>query len=449
MSAYHAINLVIFTYQGFLACIFFLKLELLVIFVLQISTQSIMFVRKKCPPYCSNYCQEQHHKLIVSLLNVQENDRKSLEKFKKRVSFYYDSLQPKDPIPDPVKEYRYPLMHWAGVLGKISAVEHLIERGHPTDIQSAGKSEGTMHRVVHCLAGTMKNYKLEQIIKRFKGLTDILSDALFIADDNGNTPLHSCAVYITELDNEPLLSFYKRALEIMIDKVIDIGDRDSALTDILNIQNKEGNTILHILSCKQEGCPEIATQLLKEGVNLNLRNSDGKTAFEIASESSRKMAKVIHLYQRRKAKLEQQVEPSVSSSAADMSSPASSCGHHKKPASNEHSLVSSTSKEDLNTLHERSVSKEDDVIFMSSDPGQGGKRRKIAPKKEDIKPTLIKTSEEYTPHLSTTHMDTTTTSDCNTVFDGTEPRGRTQSRENNPSSSPRMEFGKILSTANI
>ena len=241
---------------------------------------------KKCPPFCNQVsCKTIHHELIIRLVNIQENDESTFERFKATLANYKDSLLPEHPIPDTYKEYQYPVLQWASVLGKINAVKFLIENGHDPTVKSQGKGETALHRVVLCLHNLLRHSKEEEVLEKFKTLTDLLAPALLIIDDNKNTPCHTCAIMCNEAFDHSLKAVIRKAFEIMIDKIIEMQKNGSATANALNIRNRENKTLLHLLAASgSEDWVPIIRKLLENGADPEMRNFDGKSPIDIAKD---------------------------------------------------------------------------------------------------------------------------------------------------------------------
>ena len=91
--------------------------------------------KKTCTPFCDNKkaCPK-HHDLLLTLINC--SDRKNqeanacFEEYQSTVKAYLKKgWNVNDAIPDPVRNYRFPLLHWAGVMGKTRALEWMINFG--------------------------------------------------------------------------------------------------------------------------------------------------------------------------------------------------------------------------------------------------------------------------------------------------------------------------------
>ena len=294
---------------------------------------------KRCPPFCHKSCQVIHHPVLLALLNVRANDRTTLQRFARVVSQYYDSeLNQATPLPDPVFEYKYPLLLWAAVLGKTTAVEYLKSIGHDPRIQSNQKNETALHRVVHCLHTSMQreHYSQAAILRTFQRLADLLAPALIIQDDSGDTPLHVCATYITDYHLNCRFDFYKNALAYMIDKVTSMEDNEEISVEGLDIQNKLGNTVFHLIShLEHEACVELAHKLLNNDASVRLRNRNRRTVIDIAAERS---LPIFNLITEKYNKLKRRMVDPPGSSSIECSKARKGCTRS--------SVVSSTSNGD-------------------------------------------------------------------------------------------------------
>lgn len=91
--------------------------------------------QKMCTPFCdSKKSCPGHHELLLALLNC--SDRKdqqanvAFEQFQSTVKVHLKKgWKLDDDVPDPVQNFRFPLLHWAGVLGKSRVMEWMIKFG--------------------------------------------------------------------------------------------------------------------------------------------------------------------------------------------------------------------------------------------------------------------------------------------------------------------------------
>ncbi|XP_065051370.1 uncharacterized protein LOC135681034 isoform X2 [Rhopilema esculentum] len=240
--------------------------------------------KKKCPPFCGPDCCLPHHILIVRLVNIRENEKRSIEKFKSTYLKFRDIIPQDEPIPDNLREYEHPLLHWASVLGKVSAVEYLIKEGYEPTVKSPDKGQTALHRVAVCFNIVYSKRKISEQFNKLRSLVDLLAPALFVKDDNGDTPLHICAICIAEYQS---LS-YRIPLEVMLEKIVELEDRGLSKTDGINLRNREGKTVLHILAARRQdqNCADeyrvLIKKLLDFGADPEIRDHSGKSAMDIA-----------------------------------------------------------------------------------------------------------------------------------------------------------------------
>ena len=91
--------------------------------------------KKVCTPFCDpkKPCPK-HHDLLVAALNCSDRRDQSanaaFEHFQTTVKDYLKKGWKMDEdVPDPSRNYRYPLLHWVAVLGKCRALEWMINFG--------------------------------------------------------------------------------------------------------------------------------------------------------------------------------------------------------------------------------------------------------------------------------------------------------------------------------
>lgn len=95
--------------------------------------------KKVCTPFCNERSPcPKHHDLLIALLNCSDTKaRLSMDKFESTVKAYMKKGWNKDDdIPDTVETYRFPLIHWASVLGKCSTLEWLLFNGKYIDLNT-------------------------------------------------------------------------------------------------------------------------------------------------------------------------------------------------------------------------------------------------------------------------------------------------------------------------
>ena len=74
-----------------------------------------------CTPFCEDNCpyRGQHNNLIISLVKLQESGKEAdIYEWKKLIITTKEMCDLNQPLEDPDPDLRYPLLHWAGTLGK-------------------------------------------------------------------------------------------------------------------------------------------------------------------------------------------------------------------------------------------------------------------------------------------------------------------------------------------
>ena len=323
---------------------------------------------ERCPPFCNqDTCTIQHHLLIVSLVNIDENDDSSFEYFKATLAHFSSSIKPGQCIPDPYKEYRYPVLHWASVLGKVNAVKFLTNNGYHPTIKSQEKGETALHRVVLCLHSFLQYSSQDEVIEKFRTLTELLAPALVVKDDNGNTPCHNCAILCNQTCDNALVALHRKAFEIMIDKVIEISKNGLLPENALNIRNRDKKTVLHILSAgRSEGWLSFMRKLLDNGADEEMRDFEGKTPMDIAKDVQNRQ-----LYKEMKHKRNKRHHCESSNVCYGMPV------EKKAMIVHEHNMVTSTTQKDGFDENQRDVRRTSDQSYHRRRPNH------------EIRPSLV------------------------------------------------------------
>ena len=194
-------------------------------------------------------------------------------------------------VPDAKPANRYPLIHWAAVLGKYMALKWLLkpENGFSFDVKSSEKGETALHTALELPFLQPKHRKASpELIRKFSKTVALLKNLLPIKDEeNGNIPLHTAAKLLV---NERSSSFFLGCFEVIIKRCKKMGN--SVLDDVLNSTNNFGETALHILARgsekKVESCTEAIQMLIAAGARSDIRNNKGLTALDIAARFKNK-----------------------------------------------------------------------------------------------------------------------------------------------------------------
>ena len=254
---------------------------------------------KLCTPFCLTGCkfQGEHNNLILSLVNLQESVKTSLNDWKASVLGAQDKCDFNLPLEDLDPEFCYTLLHWAAMLGKVKAVEWLLQQefieviGAPEDLvcrQPNVANKTVLFSVVRWLHEGVKTRNIHDIstvlVKIFDVFLKRSPDVLLVQEGQSeDTVLHLCARG-EEDSNAPFFSYLRRIL-VKLHEYSE--DRERVpLTNILERKNKAGDTFLHLLA-KSNKREEAATLIdFARGKFfgeefLELTNDEGKSADEI------------------------------------------------------------------------------------------------------------------------------------------------------------------------
>ena len=162
---------------------------------------------KLCTPFCEPDCPSrgEHNEWIISLVNLQE--KSGINDWKASVEKAKDAFDFNRPLPDPVFKYRYPLLHWAAILGKVKAINWLLKQEFIVLYTNADdtprsrlsvSNETVLFSTVRFLHEGVKTREKHHIINVFSNILDafLKHDPSVLLVEEGqskNTVLHVCA----------------------------------------------------------------------------------------------------------------------------------------------------------------------------------------------------------------------------------------------------------------
>ena len=246
-------------------------------FVVMFSPESFI-IRRQCTPFCEAKCKYagHHHKILVAVINCVDN--RSYNEFTKTITkFVRKGWKVDDPIEDPYPEFRYPLVHWATVLGNVMVLKWCVDQGLDLNKRWGQRSESALHRLMVCGYSALRENS-HNILKTFKRLVKLLKVLLQSKDDNKDLPIHVAAKVLVE---RPLMSdsrfdpTYTEMLKILVRITCELDP------DLLNCRNRDGNTVMHIVSQHDKGA-EILKLLIENGADCDLPNAEGIKPIDIA-----------------------------------------------------------------------------------------------------------------------------------------------------------------------
>ena len=174
-------------------------------------------------------------------------------------------------ISDRLNEAGEQLVHRMCNLQYVCNVCFFFSLGFNPTVCSQKFRETALHRCVLCLHYTISrryDAKVERIV-------DIMKDCLIIGDADQDTPLHVCAKQLLKGGRR---DFFGQTLERMITKAQEM---QGMTTKILDAENRDGNTIMHILA--RSDCAIIQLRkALEAGGSTDIRSKSGLTPLEVA-----------------------------------------------------------------------------------------------------------------------------------------------------------------------
>ena len=238
-----------------------------------------------CTPFCEENCefQGQHNDLIMSLINLNESDRASLDAWKEHVISL--NIDINEPLQDPNPNFRFPLLHWVATLGKVKAVQWLMTLKDRVILRKGntqGMSNGTVvFSMVRCLHEGVKSKDPNKISNIFVNILESLLKRdpyllLVQEGNNSNTVLHLCAQG-EQGSTAPFLMYLKRTL-VKLKEILNKNSESLPLNwlkTILEQKNEQGDTFIEVAAkCKtQKEARELVDLILKQEFVLSVQKA--------------------------------------------------------------------------------------------------------------------------------------------------------------------------------
>ncbi|XP_033751569.1 uncharacterized protein LOC117335583, partial [Pecten maximus] len=236
-------------------------------------------VTKRCPIFCSKTCSKQHHPLLIALINTNttENGETSFTALEATISRYVKlgKWSVCDDIYDPDPTYRYPLLHWAACLGKVTVVKWLV---HRDKVSVFARHLSTYDTALHMAVQSLQKTCQKEASQVFGKLVPILAGSLACRNCNGDTPLH--LICRSLLHEKPRVEYFTECVSSILKFAASRGGGFPAT--IVNSQNNDGNTPLHIVAQKDHTLNIIKMMMELGKVDLNLVNSRQQNALKVA-----------------------------------------------------------------------------------------------------------------------------------------------------------------------
>ena len=210
--------------------------------------------------------------------------KKALDKFTKTKWLRNDC------VPDKNDKIRFPLVHWACILGKYRPLEYLIsEKGFELTVKVGKNKEGPLFSTAQQLSrGVSPKCSKDYIGNLFGNVVDVflkfMPEALSVKEtSNNDTILHFCARHCC---SDPFSRIY---LNVLLRKIKE-SDKFSTEKEetLLAAVNKKGDSFLHLMVA-DEGSTDTLTYFLgtfgSTSENISkAKNNVGKTPRQIAVE---------------------------------------------------------------------------------------------------------------------------------------------------------------------
>ena len=166
----------------------------------------------------------------------------------------------------PIDEKGHSALHWAAAMGDIDVVRDLIKRGARLDCLSNNLETPLMRAVMFT-----NNFDKQSMAK----LVRILAPTVFRTDWFGSTVFHHIAATTSSKNKYQSARYY-------LDSVINVLSETwipDEITRLLNMQDKNGDTAIHIAA--RHGARKCVRSLLGRNVSVDLANNSGESADDL------------------------------------------------------------------------------------------------------------------------------------------------------------------------
>lgn len=226
-------------------------------------------------PYTAQYTNPRKRKRMADQISVQDQQHRIwadalLDYFMLLES---DDCFPAPPPPPPginldkaIDEKGHSAIHWAAAMGAIDVVKDLMSRNARIDCESNNLETPFMHSVLFT-----NNFDKQTMPK----LSRLLLPTVRKTDWFGSTVFHHIAA-TTSSKNKYLSAryYFDSIINALLETWI-----PSEVTDLLNKQDKNGDTALHITA--QNGARKCVRALLGRNVAVDIPNQQGVTADDL------------------------------------------------------------------------------------------------------------------------------------------------------------------------
>lgn len=245
-----------------------------------------------------------HNEMIIALSAISDDSRKPPDLGSLKVALYshlQTGWNAQSSVPDALSEFRFPLVHWACVLGRTQALSWLLSKmKFKAFVVAERTGETGLHRALRLLHQVRSRdatpRSVDFICNKFSlilyTLTEQDPSGLFLKDKvQGNSAFHICALCISQQGSvNRELEYYENCMKILLVRVTSLQTMEKlpkdALQKAINTRNDRGETILHILARSNISVKTVKYLLsdYKEVVNKFPKNDEKKSPLDIARD---------------------------------------------------------------------------------------------------------------------------------------------------------------------
>ena len=271
--------------------------------------------------FCEDECNFKHHEMLLALVLSKRNDPKTMDKFKdcvhREIAIGWNR---NSDIPDKAKYFRFPLVHWAAVYGKLFVLQWLLDQDFDVEVTNT-RGETALHRLIACQAHERavdpryghhgRRYSLGNIVQVFSKVLNILSSKcpqLLLRYDyvERNTPLVLCLKLLLEnIGTCPRLVQYHQALfRVLCERLVNLIKQEKFSEEFVrngfSWKDSSGNTIWHVAaSFVNETVTSSLNTIMNtiNGFDLSVSNSNYETPILVALKSgNQEFAALVEAY---------------------------------------------------------------------------------------------------------------------------------------------------------
>lgn len=251
------------------------------------------------PPNCTPLCSGssgcsysgKHHELIMSLMKCANNAETEKTEFKKALDkFAKTKWLRRDCVPDKNVEIRFPLIHWACILGKYKVLEYLVsEKDFELTVKTGKNQEGPLFSMVQNFSRGVDPKSSFRYIESMLGqvlevFLKYMPEALCEKETNNDDSILHCCARRCSSD-----TCSRALLKVLLLKIKE-SDKFTAEKEenFLLAVNKKGDTFLHLMVADEKSA-ETLNYLVRNFVSASeklskTKNNQGKTPRQIAVE---------------------------------------------------------------------------------------------------------------------------------------------------------------------